>query len=77
MTLHKYMDRVMHMDLLIRQKRTGTATEFASKLGIGISQLREHIRDLRDLGAPIYYCSSRRSYCYSNDGRFIVKFKTV
>lgn len=77
MTLYKYINRLVYMDQLIRQKRTGTAVKFASQLGIGVSQLREHIRDLKDLGSPIYYCSNRRSYCYADNGRFVVKYKTT
>ena len=71
MTLYKYACRPEHMDQLIRFGCTGSAAEFAQKVGLSLSQLKDH---LRDLGTPITYCRHRRSYCYNQTGRFQVRF---
>jgi hypothetical protein len=72
MSLLKYIERVQYMHYLIAHKATGTPEEFASKLGIGRSVLMEHLRDLRDLGAVIHYCTHRRSYYYEGTFRLII-----
>jgi hypothetical protein len=74
MTLYKYVSRLEHMDQLIRFGCTGSAAEFAQKLGLSLSQLKDHLRDMRDLGAPITYYRHRRSYCYGHTGHFQVRF---
>ena len=74
MTLYKYVCRLEHMDQLIRFGHTGSAAEFAQKVSLSPSQLKDHLRDMRDLGAPITYCRHRRSYCYNQTGRFQVRF---
>ncbi len=71
MTLYKYVCRLEHMDQLIRFGCTGSAAEFAQKMSLSPSQLKDY---LRDLGAPITYCRHRRSYCYNQTGRFQVRF---
>ena len=76
MTLYKYVNRVQQMDQLIRFGCTGPAIEFAEKLDLSTSQLKEHLRDMRDLGAPVAYCRLRRSYYYTRTGSFQVQFKS-
>ena len=72
MSLLKYLERAKRMDDLIRRKATGNVEEFASKLGISRSVLMEHLRDLRDLGAPIRFCDIRCSYYYEGEFNFII-----
>ena len=74
MAVYRYASRLRRMDQLIRFGRTGTAHEFAQQLNLSPSQLKEYLRDMRDLGAPITYCRHRRSYCYDVQGHFQVKF---
>jgi len=54
------------MDDLIKRKSTGCAEQFASKLGVSESQLFQDLKEMKELGAPIEYCHSRRSYIYEN-----------
>ena len=74
MTLEKYINRLEYIDHLIFQAHTGPATEFAAKLNIGQSQLKAYLRDLRDRGVPIAYSPLRRTYYYTQPGRFYVRF---
>lgn len=74
MTLYKYVSRLEHMDQLIHFGCTCSAAEFAQKVGLSLSQLKDHLRDMRDLGAPITYCRHRRTYCYNRTRHFRVRF---
>jgi predicted DNA-binding transcriptional regulator YafY len=67
MSLLKYLERAKRMDDLIRRKATGNAQEFGQKLGISRSVLMEHLRDMKELGAPIRFCDARHCYYYEND----------
>jgi predicted DNA-binding transcriptional regulator YafY len=62
------------MDELIRRKATGNASEFAQKMGISVSVLKENLAEMRSLGAPIEYSRIRGSYCYTKDCRLLVRF---
>lgn len=71
MSLLKYLERVQRMDDLIRRKATGNAKEFAFKVGISRSVLMSHLRDMKELGAPIRFCEMNHSYYYEDDFSFI------
>ncbi len=75
MSLLKYIEMLKRMDDLIRRKATGCADEFASKLGISKSQLYDELKEMKELGAPLEYCSNRKSYIYNTESRFIVAFQ--
>lgn len=75
MSLLKYIERLKRMDDLISRKATGCAKEFAKKLGISKSQLYEDLNDMKDLGAPIEYCSQRKSYIYQSETHFLIVFQ--
>lgn len=76
MSILKYLQRAKRMDDLIQRKATGNSEEFARKLGISRSVLMEHLRDLREMGAPIHYSEVCDSYYYSEDfGLFLDKHK--
>jgi Mn-dependent DtxR family transcriptional regulator len=76
MSILKYIDRLKRMDDLIRRKATGTAQEFAEKLGISPSQLFQDLKEMRTLGAPIDYCPKRKSYFYEKEGKLVLDFAT-
>ena len=67
MSILKYIDRAKRMDDLIRRKATGTAEEFAHRLGISRRILMENLSDLRELGAPIEYDDCCKSYYYKGE----------
>jgi predicted DNA-binding transcriptional regulator YafY len=72
MSLLKYLERAKRMDDLIRRRATGNADEFARKLGISRSVLMEHIRDLKEMGAPIKFCEFTRGYYYAMEYTFML-----
>jgi len=74
MSLLKYVERLKRMDDLIRRKATGSAYEFSKKLNVSQSQLFAELKEMRQLGAPIQYCSVTKTYFYSKDCRLILDF---
>lgn len=74
MTLLKYIERMKRMDHLIRRKSTGNAKEFAQKLGMSPSQIKEEIKQMRQLGARIKFDRERKTYVYENNCRLILRF---
>jgi hypothetical protein len=74
MSLLKYIERLQRIDSLIRRRATGSADEFAEKMGVSRSQLMQDLKELRELGAPIQFVSSASSYCYTAECRLILEF---
>lgn len=72
MSLFKSIDRLRRMDDLIRRKATGTPNEFAEKLGLSPSQLFLVLKEMKELGTPIQYCTVRKSYYYEVEGRLVI-----
>lgn len=70
MSLIKYIERLERIHLLIKRGNTGNVDAFAGKLGLSRSVLLDNLRDLRTLGAPIYFCRIKNSYRYSKDFEF-------
>lgn len=75
MSMTKYLERVQRMDQLIRHKATGTPKELAVKLELSERSLYELLSQMKDLGAPIAYCKSSRSYVYSRKVKFDFGFR--
>lgn len=69
--LNAYIEQ---MDLLIRQERTGTAEEFARKLGVSERTLQNHLQQLREIGIQVVYDFNRRTYKYAEKGRLSLNF---
>ncbi|MCH2451442.1 MAG: hypothetical protein MK198_15055 [Gracilimonas sp.] len=75
MGLKKSLDRVEHLDFLIRSKSTGTPKELAEKLGISERWLYEILNELKhDFDCPIKYSRRRRSYVYTCRGSLMIEF---
>lgn len=72
--MKQYLDLLLRLDQFIRQKRTGSPSEFARKMGISERSLYEYLRVLKDLGAPIKFSRQDRSYYYETGGQFHVQF---
>jgi len=72
--LNAYIEQ---MDSLIRQERTGTAEEFARKLGVSERTLQNHLQQLREIGVQVIYDFSRRTYKYAEKGRLSLSFTPV
>jgi len=76
MSILKYIDRLKHMDSLLRRNATGTPEQFASKLGISKSTLYDNLKDFKELGAEIGYCKYLESYYYEDDCALFFSFKS-
>lgn len=63
----RVLDRIHH---LIRRKGTGSPRMLAKRLNVSERTVYNIIADLRDLGAEVYFCPSRCSYCYREDVEF-------
>ncbi len=72
--LNTYIEQ---MDSLIRQEHTGTAEEFARKLGVSERTLQNHLQQLREIGVQVTYDYSRRTYKYIEKGRLSLSFTPV
>ncbi len=59
------LERLKRMNRLIKEERTGSPQEFASKLGISQSQLYNILEDLKIKGAPINYSRLKGTYYYT------------
>ena len=75
MSLLKYIDRVKRIDNLIRLKATGSPKELAFKLGTSEWVIYQHLKEMKELGAPIAYCFQDNSYIYLEKGKFDFSFQ--
>jgi hypothetical protein len=66
---------IQRMDQLIRMKATGSPREFSERLEISESTLYKWLEILRYLKCPIVYDTHRRSYVYTREGQFKIKFE--
>ncbi|MEO6838807.1 MAG: hypothetical protein ABI261_07305 [Ginsengibacter sp.] len=62
MSLRKNLERVKHIDSLIRIKATGNPKELANKVGISRSMLFEFINEMKEEGFPIAFSKKTNSY---------------
>ncbi len=74
MSILKYIDRLKHMDSLLRRNATGTPGQFASKLGISRSTLYDNLKELKQLGAQIEYCKYMETYYYKDGCKLYISF---
>ena len=65
MSFIQTLERLKRIDALIRRKATGTPAQLAERLDVSEASLYRYLNDLRDLGAPIKYCSQRLCYIYN------------
>jgi len=72
MRITDMFNRISYIDQQIRMEATGSAEEFAHKIGISRSSWFELKNVLeQELGFPIAYDKVRRTYYYKEHGRFL------
>jgi predicted transcriptional regulator len=69
-------DNLDRIDQLIRLNATGTPKELALKLEITERTVYRIIRQLKEIGFPIYFNKAIRSYCYKYEGKLIFSFES-
>jgi len=75
MTLLEKIEMMERVDGLIRRKATGTPRELASRLNISKRGLFKTLKLMKEMGGPIYYCISSRSYVYEYKVDFAIGFR--
>lgn len=75
MTKEERKLKLEQADQLIRLKATGTATQFAEKLGMSKRNLHRLLDFMRELGAPIAYCKTHFRYYYEYEVEFFFGFR--
>jgi predicted DNA-binding transcriptional regulator YafY len=65
---------MQRIDYLIRIKGTGTPSQLAYRLGMSKRSLFDYLNLMKEFGAPIKFCSSRKSYYYDEEGIFSISF---
>jgi predicted DNA-binding transcriptional regulator YafY len=73
--MKQYLNLLLRLDQLIRQKITGSPPEFARKMGISERSLYEYLKVLKELGAPIRFSRQEHSYYYEIEGQFHISFQ--
>jgi len=61
------IDRLLIMDRLIRNQKTGNPEKFASLIGVSRSQLYNHLDEFKDLGVDIRYNRLLGSFEYCGE----------
>ena len=69
-------DKIDQIDQLIKLKATGTPKLLAEKLNTTERSVYRIIKQLKELGCPIYFDNQRQSYCYKCKGKLKFKFET-
>ncbi len=73
----KYVQRLQTIDHLVRIRGTGTPEQLAKKLGLSKSKVYVYMDVLKQLGASVRYCRSRKSYYYEDHGGFNFRFNAT
>lgn len=60
-------EEMMRLHRLIKKRSTGTPAQLAQKLDCSLSTVYNRIRELREAGLPISYCSVARCYYYDGE----------
>ena len=69
MSIIKYIDRLRHIDFLLRTKTAGNIKRLSKKLHLSRSSTLEYLKEMKELGFPIKYCCQRKIYYYDEDGK--------
>lgn len=67
MKAFEQLERLQRINLLIKAEKTGTPEEFATKIGISTSHLYRCIDEIKEMGAPVIFSRTRRTYSYEKN----------
>ncbi len=68
------INRMKHLDSLIKRRATGCPQCLCKKINISERSVFNLIEQMKNLGAPIAYDSSTKNYYYETPGEFTFKF---
>lgn len=75
MNVSETKEKLEKINTLIRLKATGTPKDLAKKLNTTKRTVFRIIKQLKEMGCPIYYDKQRGSYCYEEKGKLVFKFE--
>jgi len=61
------LERIKKINRMIKSANTGSPKEFAGELGISESHFYRYIEELQEMGIPIQYSRSRKTYYYDKN----------
>ena len=67
MTFIDKLKQIERVDSLIRRKATGSPKDLSVKMGISERQVYNIINEMKEMGAPIFFCFFNQSYCYTKE----------
>jgi hypothetical protein len=67
MNYPELLEKIKYIDYLIRIRATGSPVELANKLKISLRSWHNLNQELKQLGAPIAYDKSARTYYYKEN----------
>jgi predicted DNA-binding transcriptional regulator YafY len=70
----KIYNYVELLDFYIRHECTGTAFEFAKKIGVSERTIQSHIKQLREIGINVVFDYNKRTYKYAAKGHLTFCF---
>jgi predicted transcriptional regulator len=70
-------DKLERLDQLIRLKSTGNIDQLAEKFNTSRSTIDRTIKEMKEVGCPIYFSKEFNSYCYEYFGKLLIKFETL
>jgi hypothetical protein len=71
MSIYKNFLRLRYIDFLVRRKATGDYETFAKKNHLSKAGLSKVIKDMKEMGFPIKYDKTQRTYFYTKDGQMV------
>ena len=74
MTFLEKLQVIERVDGLIRRKATGTADDLAAKIEVSRRCVYDIINVMKNMGAPIEYCTTRQSYYYEYECELMIGF---
>jgi len=76
MSRFKFLDKMILLEKLVRQGKTGTPDELTKRLSVSRSTMHRMIDEMNILDAKVVYCRARKSYCYDGDKVVEIYIKT-
>ena len=73
MSVLKYIQRIKHIDHLLRTKSSANLKTLCRKLNLSRSTVIEFLKEMKALGFPIKYDRKTHLYFYYEEGRMIDK----
>jgi len=74
MNIIHQLERIKKINRLIKSANTGSPKEFANELGISESHLYRYIDELQEMGIPIHYSRTRKTYYYENNTELTLSY---